>query len=369
MESTDIDRIDAEPDFLAADMDTSFIHTLPKSEVIPGISKFVIKRAGEGDIVEGDSRVKLMRHHYTREGDFIKVNNPNFQTGMKLKLGGLGNEELVACVKTMKPSEISYFLIERDVLDKDEIKENPDLLTDAEKKRLSSNKLLDGYYRVEIVEEEKIKKNVAGVSESVESRLDHIASQKEAGNNYFKNYEYAKACKEYMKGFNLSSQFPKKRAEEEKKPELLTRLAELRIDLINNSLKAAYKGKSAASCETLFDKNVVEEMKDNFKYVNSLARIWLDTTQLTTVAMDVSSLIEYLERFARDAKASDEEIIIINEHLKELNRYEKKVNILSNLKGYSEKAEEFERQQKIEEKIRKMQEAANTVEKPDSVQE
>lgn len=370
MQVENIDMLAMEHEFLPGDIeDMEFIAKLPKSEVKLGIDKYTLLRSGDVSEVEPDSRIKLMRHHYTRDGGFIKANNPNFQSGMKLKLGGLGNEEIVACVKTMKAGEISYFFVQRDVLDRDEVIENPELLTDAEKKRIAGNKLIDGYHRIEVVEEEKIKKNIAGVSESVESRLDHIASQKEAGNKLFKDYQYLKACKEYMKGYNLSSQFPKKKAEEENKNELLVTLATLRIDIINNCLKAAFKAKSVAACETLFDKDVVQEMRDNFKYVHSLASIWTDTTQQTSVAMDVSSLIEYLERFVREAQATEEEIQIINGHLKTLNKYEDSVNILSNLKSYTERAEEFEREQKIAEKIRKMQESAKIEEMTEAAQE
>jgi hypothetical protein len=351
------DYSELEGELLTYQMDLEFLGKLPKEEIRPGITKFILKQPKSLPLVEPDSHISCMKHHRTKEGCWEKLNNISYQQGRKVKLAGQGDAELVECLKTMKPNEISYFLIEREILDKTLPDLNSEVLTPQEKKRFTSDRLLDGYNRLEVVEETKIKRNETGVSESVEDRLAHIATCKVNGNTHFKNFEYDKACKEYLKGFNLSSQFPKKKAQDEGKNQLVADLTKLRRDLINNCLKAVFKCKNMKPCLPLFEEKVLEEMKDNFTYVDCLATIWVESTLSESIALDVSSLIEYLEKYVNSGLPSEEEARAITAHIAKLKKYEKSVNILNNLRSYTDRAEEFEREQKIAEKIRQRKEA------------
>lgn len=351
------DYSELEGELLAYDMDLSFLDKLQKSEIMKGITKYVLKVPKDVPLVEADSHISCMRHHRTKEGCWEKPNNANWQQGRKVKLLGQGEAELVACLKSMRLDEISYFLVDRAVLDQDLPDLESETLTPEEKKKLKADRLLDGYHRLQIVEEKKIKKNETGVSESVESRLKHIQDLKTSGNTHFLNFEYEKACKEYIKGFNLSSQFPIKKAEDENKPQIISELKIVRKDIINNGLKAAYKAKNLKHCMPMFEEKVLEEMKENFKYIDSLATIWIDSTVSDSIALDVSSLIDYLEKYVNSALPSKEEEQVINSHIKRLLKYENEVNILSNLRSYTDRGEEFERDQKIAEKIRQRKEA------------
>ena len=110
-----------EPDFLFADAEMNFFDKLPEtSEVKPGITKWIIKAPKQRKVVEPNSRVSVSKLHWTYEGMWEKKNNPNYQSEQKLKLGGESDQELVECVRTMCPGEISYFKIERSKLDADE---------------------------------------------------------------------------------------------------------------------------------------------------------------------------------------------------------------------------------------------------------
>lgn len=373
IEYDDFSDIEVGPPEQTYEMDMSLLEKLPQSDVMEGIKKFGLKVPKHEPLVEGDSHISCQLHHRTREGCWEKPNNTNWQQGRKIKLAGQGDAELVACLKTMKPFEIAYFLIDRNTLDKTLPNLDSETLTPQEKKKLKSDRLLDGYYRIEIVEEKKIKRNEPGVSESLEDRLAHIRACKTNGNTSFKDFDYIKACKEYTKGFNLSSQFPLKKAEDEKKAEVIAELKQLRKDLINNGLKAAYKAKSLKHCMPLFEEKVLDEMKDNFKYIDSLSTIWIESATSESIALDVSSLIEYLEKYVNSDLPSKEEQTIVNSHIAKLKKYENSVNILNNLRSYTDRAEEFERDQKIAEKIRQRKEAEAalhpTVFNPDTASE
>lgn len=333
-------------------MGMGFLDKLPKTEVIPGITKYTLKVDESVPIVEFDSHISCMRHHRTREGCWEKPNNVNYQQGRKVKLAGQGDAELIACLRTMRLGEIAYFFVERDLLDKTLPDLNSETLTADEKKKLASDRMLDGYNRLEIVDEKKIQRQVAGVSESIEDRLKHIATCKSTADAHFKNFEYEKACKEYMKGFNLSTQFPVKKAEDEKKTEVVAELRRLRRDIINNCLKASFKAKNLKYCQPLFEEKVFIEMQQNFTYIDCIATIWVESTSSDSIAMDVSSLIEYLEKYINSDLPTPEQRKAIEGHLRKLRKYERSVNILGNLSSYTQRAEEFEREQKIAEKIR-----------------
>ena len=161
------------------ELEMDFLTQLKQTEVVPGIVKYSLKVPKNVPLVAADSHIAAQVVHRTIQGEFTRANNNNWHMGRKLKLGGLNDRELVLCVKTMCPEEISYFKIDRHILDQNE--EGQEMLTDVERKRLESGKLKDGYYRIEIKEETKVKTNPVGPL-NLESQLKAIQDNKTVGN-------------------------------------------------------------------------------------------------------------------------------------------------------------------------------------------
>jgi hypothetical protein len=345
-----------EGDLNSCEMDMSFLSQYEKKEIVPGITKYCYKVPQEAAVVEEDSHVHVYRQHRTKEGEYLKPNNPNERQGLKIKLGGEGHKELVMCLKTMRPDEVSYYLVDRATLDKDEPKLDPELMTAEEKKKDASNKMMDGYHRLHLATETKIQKNAKGVSETPEMRLNTLAEIKKLANQHFKDNEFKKAVKEYAKGLKLSINVPKLKPENpERQAQIMSEITVLKKQMINNALKTGYKMKMYDDCKPFFEKEVVAEMKDDLTYINSIAQIWGDECTRPDTEFDVEHLIELIEDFLSSHEDLPEaDVVFIKNNLQKIKKYERKYNILNNLSSYSAKAEEFERENKIKAKIQEM---------------
>ena len=351
-----------DPDANDYEIDMSFLQKLRKVEVVPGITKYEMKVPADTPIVEPDSHVKVMKQHRNREGELVKANNPNFCTPYKFKLASPNNDqEMIACLRTMKLEEISFFFIDREILDKNA--PNPEYLSEADKKKLQKENLLDGCYRFHLVTEEKIKKpSQPGLKKTQELALEEVKAFKTKGNELFIQKLYLKASREYMKGINSAGCFPKPLADAEQKTEILESLNKVRSDMINNCLKAIYHIILAQEgefkhCEKLFLKEIINEFHLNCKFVTSMAQIWELLSKNDSSTLDVAEMIEYLQDFLeKPIEIPESDKIIVNRVLKQLKRYEKQYNVLSRLSNYTEQAEEFEKKQKILERMKEKEE-------------
>lgn len=345
----EIDMSDVEPDMNDYQWDMEFLQKLPKQEIIPGINKYSMKVPKDVPVVESDSRLRVMKWHRDRNGEEVK--KMFSLNGFKYKLASVKNEEILDCLRTMRENEISYFEINREELDK----QDPDhtKLTESELKDLLKTKQPDGFIRISLEEEEKIKKNIKGVTPTLEISLEEIKGCKNTGNEYFKQLNYEKSAKEYMRGFNLISCFPRKKAIEEKKEEIVTELDILRRNLVNNGLKALYKLKidQYKIGDKLFDQNITKEFHSDPKYVYSLSQIWVKLTENGN-ELDVSDMILYLEAFVNMDSIPEEDKALVSINITKLKKYERSYNALGGLRTFLEKSSEFERDQKIMDKIR-----------------
>lgn len=358
----ELDLSEHDPDANDYQVDLAFLQKLRKVEVAPGITKYEMKVPAGTPVVEPDSHVKIMKQHRNREGELIKANNPNFNQAAKFKLASPNSDqEMIKCLKTMRLEEISFFFIDREVLDQSA--PNPETLSEAEIKKLNKENLLDGCYRFHLVSEEKIiKPTQPGQKKTPEIALADIQMFKSKGNELFSQKLYLKASKEYMSGVNSASCFPKRQVEAEKNSDVLESLNKLRADLVNNCLKAVYHIIQAGDaefkhCERLFLKEIINEFHSNCKFVTSMALIWELLVQRDSSSLDVAEMIEYLQDFLqKPIQIPEADQIIVTRVLKQLKKFERQYNVLSRLSNYTEKAEEFEKHQKILDRMKEKEE-------------
>ena len=330
----ELDLSEHDPDANDYQVDMGFLQMLRKVEVAPGITKYEMRVPAGTPIVEPDSHVKIMKQHRTRDGELIKANNPNFNTPAKFKLGSPNSDqEMIKCLRTMRLEEISFFFIDRELLDKEA--PNPEYLSEAEIKKLQKENLLDGYHRFHLVSEDKIiKPSQPGLKKTPEMALTEIQAFKAKGNELFTQRLFVKASKEYMSGINIASCFPKRVAEAENKTEVLESLGKLRADLVNNCLKAVYhiiqEGEADIKhCEKVFLKEIINEFHSNSKFVTSMAQIWELLVQRDSSSLDVAEMIEYLQDFLhKPIEIPEADKVIVIRALKELKKFERQYNVL-----------------------------------------
>jgi hypothetical protein len=326
-------------------LDMSMFEKLPRVEVMPGVTKYVLKRPRHGVTVQPNSEVEVSRIPRNLAGEFHNKDNNSLKQTCKYKLGGNDFEAIIKALRTMCVDEIAYVVINP---------ETPFTRVTVSKKLDGSEEqkvhtLENGIIRFEIQKEKKIQVNKGG-SQSLEEQLEPTRKNKAEGNEFFLNNEERKAFDCYKRAYNSLKCFPVKKIvpgsplEEE--------FVKLQKAVINNRVTCAFNLREYDDIYVTF-KEVSKVMDSDLKFAKKIATTFetlIESKQYYRV--ETEEIIQYLESFLSQNLIEESHRLIIAKSLAKFKKYYNKNHIMSNLKHLGSKGEQFEREMKFAEKMR-----------------